>query len=79
MDGSLEFRRPDGRSLPHVLAPPATPRDPARALALHHEALGLQIHPRTACPTWLGERLDIGWALSVLHPEVGAHDPDRPS
>ena len=75
-DGALEFRRPDGRPLPHVIAPPATPRDPARALAVQHEALGLQIHARTACPTWDGERLDIGWALSVLHPSAtpGARD-----
>jgi hypothetical protein len=78
-DGALEFRRPDGRPLPHVLAPPVTPHDPARVLALQHEAIGVQIDPRTACPTWLGERLDLGWALSVLHPEATARDPDRAS
>jgi 5-methylcytosine-specific restriction endonuclease McrA len=77
MDGSLEFRRPDGRPLPHVLAPPVTPHDPARALLVQHEAMGLRIHSRTACPAWAGERLDIGWALSVLHPEAGARDPER--
>ena len=76
-DGSLEFRRPDGRPLPHVPATAATPRDPARALAAQHEAQGVQIDPRTACPTWLGERLDLGWALSVLHPTATARVPGR--
>jgi hypothetical protein len=26
------------------------------------------INSRTACPQWLGERLDVGRALDVLHP-----------
>jgi hypothetical protein len=26
------------------------------------------LHARTACPSWLGERLDLGYALDVLHP-----------
>jgi hypothetical protein len=30
----------------------------------------LQLHARTACPGWLGERLDVGWALNVLHPRA---------
>ena len=76
LDGALEFRRPDGRPLPYAVASPVTPRDPARALAVQNEALGLRIHPRTTCPSWLGERLDIGWALSVLHPGAAARDPD---
>jgi hypothetical protein len=39
----------------------------------------VQIGPRTACPTWLGERLDLGYSLSVLHPAATARDPDRVS
>ena len=31
-------------------------------------AHGLAITARTSCPQWLGERLDLGWALDVLHP-----------
>ncbi|HZP39188.1 MAG TPA: DUF222 domain-containing protein [Methylomirabilota bacterium] len=77
-DGALEFRRPDGQPFPHVLAPPVTPADPVRALTLQHEEQGLEIDQRTSCPTWGGERLDLGWALSVLHPAV-AGDPYRPS
>jgi hypothetical protein len=40
----------------------ATPETEARLLA------GLRLHARTACPGWLGERLDLAWAIGVLHP-----------
>src|SRR5947207_2508654 len=67
-DGQLKFRRPDGRPLPDVPAPPEVPTDPIAALRALHEAQGLRIHPRTARPEWPGERLDVGWAIDVLHP-----------
>jgi len=66
--GALQFRRPDGRLLPHVPAPAAVPADPVEALRAQHDAQGLGLHARTACPGWLGERLDVGWAIDVLHP-----------
>jgi hypothetical protein len=69
-DGTLEFRRPDGRPLPAVQPPAAVPVDPVHALRSHHAAQGLNIHPRTSCPGWLGERLDVGWAIDVLHPRA---------
>jgi hypothetical protein len=67
-DGELRFRRPDGRSLAAVPPPVAVPADPVEALRACHRAQGLVIDARTACPSWLGERLDLGWAISVLHP-----------
>ena len=67
-DGALQFRRPDGRLLPDVPAPAAVPADPVGVLRARHAAQGLRLHPRTACPGWLGERLDVGWAIGVLHP-----------
>jgi Domain of unknown function (DUF222)/HNH endonuclease len=67
-DGALQFRRPDGRPLPEVPAPPPLPADPVEALQAEHTAQGLQIHARTGIPGWQGERLDIGWAIDVLHP-----------
>ncbi len=67
-DGALQFRRPDGRLLPDVPAPAAVPADPEGALRARHAAQGLRLHPRTACPGWLGERLDVGWAIGLLHP-----------
>ncbi|OGL07670.1 MAG: hypothetical protein A3I14_09045 [Candidatus Rokubacteria bacterium RIFCSPLOWO2_02_FULL_73_56] len=66
--GELRFRRPDGWLLPEVPPPAAIPADPVQALRARHEAQGLRIHPRTAMPGWLGEGLDVGYAIDVLHP-----------
>jgi hypothetical protein len=68
LDSELCFRRPDGRVLPHVPAPSPVPGDPVQALRARHEAQGLHLHARTAMPGWLGERLDVGYAIDVLHP-----------
>jgi hypothetical protein len=67
-DGELRFRRPNGLLLPEVPPPATVPADPVPALRARHEAHGLRIHARTACPGWLGERLDVVWAIDVLHP-----------
>jgi 5-methylcytosine-specific restriction endonuclease McrA len=67
-DGTLQFRRPDGRALPEVPAPPAVQSDPVGALRAQHAAQGLRLHARTGLAGWLGERLDVGWAIDVLHP-----------
>jgi hypothetical protein len=67
-DGALRFRRPDGRLLPEVPSPAAVPADAVGALRARHEGQGLRLHARTTLPGWLGERLDVGWALDVLHP-----------
>ena len=67
-DGALRFQRPDGRPLPEVPTPAAVPRDPVPALRADHDAQGLRLTARTACPSWLGEPLDVGWAIDVLHP-----------
>jgi uncharacterized protein DUF222/HNH endonuclease len=64
--GELVLRRPDGRPLPEVPATPTVPAAPCDTLRASHEAL--DIHARTAMPSWLGERLDVGYAISVLHP-----------
>jgi len=67
-DGALQFRRPDGRPLPEVPPPLAVPADPVAALRARHTADGLRLHARTSLAQWLGERLDVGWAIDVLHP-----------
>ena len=67
-DGELRFRRPDGRVLPEVPLPHEVPDDPVQAIRARHDAEGLVLHARTATPGWLGERLDVGWAIDVLHP-----------
>ena len=67
-DGALEFRRPDGRPLPEVPPPAAAPAEPVQVLRAANVDRGVRVHARTACPTWLGERLNVGWAIDVLHP-----------
>jgi len=67
-DGHLEFFRPDGRRLAEAPAPSTVPSDPVHALRGRHEAHGLHLDARTACPGRLGERLDVGYAIDVLHP-----------
>jgi hypothetical protein len=66
--GTLYFSTPHGRPIPEVPGPLAVPRDPTGALVAAHRARGLAIGARTACPSWLGERLDLAWAIGVLHP-----------
>ncbi|HET9489896.1 MAG TPA: DUF222 domain-containing protein [Methylomirabilota bacterium] len=75
-DGTLRFQWPDGRLLAEVPPPAAVPTDPADALRSGHVAQGLNIHPRTSCPGWLGERLDAAWAIDVLHPRALGESPD---
>jgi hypothetical protein len=50
--------------------PPAAtvPTDPVHRLRAEHVAEGLHLHARTGCAGWLGERLDVGYAIDVLHP-----------
>ncbi len=67
-DGALRFRRPDGGLLPEVPPPPEVPADPVEVLVARNDAEGLHLHARTAMPGWSGERLDVGWAIAVLHP-----------
>jgi hypothetical protein len=74
-DGELRFRRPDGRPLPDVPPLPTVSGDPAGVLRARHEGQGRCIHARTARPSWLGERLDVGWAIDVLHPLAARRSP----
>jgi len=67
-DGVLRFHRPDGRPLLEVPPSAQVLGDPVKLLRACHDSQGLRLHARTACPSWLGERLDVGWAIDVLHP-----------
>ena len=69
-DGELLFRRPDGRPLPDVPPLPAVPDDPIKALRARNEAAGLDLHAQTLRQGWLGERVDVGYAIDVLHPRA---------
>ena len=80
-DGALRFSRPDGRLLPDVPPPPEIPGDPVEVIRARHKAAGLCLHARTGIPGWLGERLDLGYAIDVLHPlaRLTPLPPNRPS
>jgi hypothetical protein len=67
-DGGLRFARPDGQELPEVPVPVAAPDDPVQTLRVGHAEL--HVHARTGCSGWLGERLDLGWAIDVLQPRA---------
>jgi hypothetical protein len=64
-DGALHFSTPRGRPIPEV---PAAPAEANRGL-------GLAIDARTGLPSWCGERLDLGWAIDVLHPAAQLTGP----
>jgi hypothetical protein len=66
-DGELEFRRPDGRVLPHAPALPAVSSD---GLTSEHVAAGVSVDGRGLTATGTGERLDLGYAIDVLHPRA---------
>jgi hypothetical protein len=45
-------------------------------LLSQNEAAGLHLHARTGMPGWLGEPLDVAYAIDVLHPlAVGETSP----
>jgi hypothetical protein len=67
-NGELCFRRPDGQVLAESPALPPVPADPTQTMRAQNDASGLCIDARTAMPGWLGERLDVAYAISVLHP-----------
>ena len=74
-DGELCFRRPDGDALPDVPPPMAVPVDPCSTLV----ADGPHIDARTSLPLSGGERLNLGYAIDVLHPLANPlRNPEAP-
>ena len=68
--GELEFRSPHGWVLPYAPPPRRTPDDAEAKVRAGNTAPGISIHPHTATPKWNGERLNLGWAIDVLHPRA---------
>jgi hypothetical protein len=67
-DGELCFWRPNGSVIPDVPASPAVPDNPVEALRTQNDAHGVTIDAWTSMSSWCGEPLDLGHAISVLHP-----------
>jgi len=57
-----------GGYYPTCRPPAAMPANPVDSLRAQNDAGGLHIEARTSTPGWQGERLDVGYAISVLHP-----------
>jgi hypothetical protein len=55
---------------PEVPTPPELSGDSAAVLRAQHASRGLALDARTAMPSWLGEHLDVGYAIDVLHPRA---------
>ena len=69
-DGELTFRWPNGRIIRDVPASPAPPAAAVDALRAKHEARGIHVDALTSMPGGLGDRLDVGYAIDVLHPRA---------
>ena len=67
-DGDVAFSHPHGFAIPYVPAATAVLVDPVEFIRARNEADGIGLDARTATPGWRGERLDVGYALDVLHP-----------
>lgn len=67
-DGDLAFRHPNGFTIPDMPSGTAVVADPVESIRARNEAEGIRLDARTATPRWQGERLDVGYALDVLHP-----------
>src|SRR5262245_32643482 len=67
-DGALQFRDPRGRLLPESPEPVPVVGDPGTSMRARHDVMGLQITAKTGLPCWAGKPLNVGWAISVLHP-----------
>jgi 5-methylcytosine-specific restriction endonuclease McrA len=67
-DGELEFRHPYGWLIPDVPDRSAIPDDPIDIIRAQNQAAGLQLDAQTGKPRWHGERLDLSYAIDVLHP-----------
>ena len=67
-DNELRFRRPDGRPIHDVPSPSPVPEDPVTDFRSQREEQGLRVDVRSPKPGWFGERLDVGYAIDVLHP-----------
>jgi hypothetical protein len=63
--------------LPAVPPVAGVPADPEQALRARNDAERLALNAWTATPLWLGERLNVVYAIDVLHPratgELRAH------
>ena len=68
--GELEFRDPRGRLVPHVPPSPVLRSDSEQLIRAENAAAGVHVGAHTLTPNWGGERLNLGWAIDVMHPRA---------
>jgi hypothetical protein len=61
-------REKDGSGGDHRLSSRAGAPGPVTIVRAVQDAGGIVIGPRTGMSGWLGERLNVGYAIDVLHP-----------
>ena len=72
--GELQFTRPDGQVLPLAAALPSVADDAVYRLCEQNVDAGGHVDARTLTPNWDGTPLNLGHAISVLHPRAnGGH------
>jgi len=70
----LVFTNPYGWPIPDVPPAPQVPDEPMTAVRESNK--GLSLDAQTLRPNWTGERLDVGYAIDVLHPLAQRSRPD---
>jgi hypothetical protein len=68
--GELRFRDPHGWVIAGAPAPPHVPADAGDSLRAHNAAAGIQLDADTLRPDWDGTRLNLGYAIDVMHPRA---------
>jgi 5-methylcytosine-specific restriction endonuclease McrA len=66
--GELTFHAPDGWALPDSPLPPQVFGDVVEILRSEHDGDTACPHTRIASSGWSGERLNVDYAITVLHP-----------
>jgi Domain of unknown function (DUF222)/HNH endonuclease len=73
-DGEVRFRHPRGWIIPDVPEPPKVPADRGEAIRLQNALGGVEVRANTLRPDWDGARLNLHYAISVMHPRAnGGH------
>ena len=73
-DGALQFREPKGWVIPDAPEPPQVLADGGETLGREHGAMGVHVDATGLRPDWDGTRVNLGWAISVMHPRAnGGH------
>jgi hypothetical protein len=68
--GELEFRNPHGWVIVEAPVLPDVPDDATERLCGQNVNAGAQLDAHTLTPNWDGTRLNLGWAIDMLHPRV---------